>query len=58
MWGDIATSFLLAFIISFVVTPYTIRLAKKREQLIIQTIEELIKCQLQDLEELQLLQDL
>ena len=30
MWGDIATSFLLAFIISFVVTPYTIRLAKKK----------------------------
>ena len=30
MWGDIATSFLLAFIVSFVVTPYTIRLAKKK----------------------------
>ena len=30
MWGDIATSFLLAFIVSFVVTPYTIKLAKKK----------------------------
>ena len=30
MWGDIATSFLLAFIVSFVVTPYTMKLAKKK----------------------------
>lgn len=29
MWGDIAIAFVLAFIISFVVTPYTIKLAKK-----------------------------
>lgn len=29
MWGDIAIAFLLAFITSFVITPYTIRLAKK-----------------------------
>lgn len=29
MWGDIAISFMLAFIIAFVVTPYTIKLAKK-----------------------------
>ena len=29
MWGDIAIAFLLAFITSFVVTPYTIRLTKK-----------------------------
>ena len=29
MWGDIAIAFILAFIIAFVVTPYTIRLAKK-----------------------------
>lgn len=29
MWGDIAIAFLLAFITAFVVTPYTIRLAKK-----------------------------
>lgn len=29
MWGDIAIAFLLAFIMAFVVTPYTIRLAKK-----------------------------
>ena len=29
MWGDIAIAFVLAFIIAFVVTPYTIRLAKK-----------------------------
>lgn len=29
MWGDIAIAFVLAFIISFVITPYTIRLAKK-----------------------------
>ena len=29
MWGDIAIAFLLAFITSFVVTPYTIKLAKK-----------------------------
>ena len=34
MWGDIATSFLLAFIVSFVVTPYTIKLAKKKGILI------------------------
>ena len=29
MWGDIAIAFVLAFIIAFVVTPYTIKLAKK-----------------------------
>lgn len=29
MWGDIAIAFLLAFITAFVLTPYTIRVAKK-----------------------------
>ena len=29
MWGDIAIAFLLAFLTSFVITPYTIKLAKK-----------------------------
>ena len=29
MWGDIAIAFVLAFIIAFGVTPYTIRLAKR-----------------------------
>lgn len=29
MWGDIAIAFLLAFITAYVVTPYSIRLAKK-----------------------------
>jgi|GEM_PF-1649947 len=29
MWGDIAIAFLLAFITAYVVTPYTMRLAKK-----------------------------
>lgn len=29
MWGDIAIAFLLAFITAFVVTPYTIKMAKK-----------------------------
>ena len=29
MWGDITIAFLLAFITTFVITPYTIRLAKK-----------------------------
>lgn len=29
MWGDIAIAFLLAFITSYVITPYTIRFAKK-----------------------------
>ncbi len=29
MWGDIAIAFLLAFITSFVITPYTIKLARK-----------------------------
>ena len=29
MWGDIAIAFLLAFITAFVITPYTIRLARK-----------------------------
>lgn len=29
MWGDIAIAFLLAFITSFVITPYTIKFAKK-----------------------------
>jgi len=29
MWGDIAIAFLLAFITSFVLTPYTIKMAKK-----------------------------
>ena len=29
MWGDIAIAFLLAFIISFMATPYTIKIAEK-----------------------------
>ena len=29
MWGDIAIAFVLAFVVSFVATPYTIRFAKK-----------------------------
>lgn len=29
MWGDIAIAFLLAFVTAFVITPYTIRLARK-----------------------------
>ena len=29
MWGDIATSFLLAFIVTFMATPYTIKIAHK-----------------------------
>lgn len=29
MWGDIAIAFMLAFITAFVITPYTIRLARK-----------------------------
>ncbi len=29
MWGDIAIAFLLAFITAFVITPYTIKLARK-----------------------------
>lgn len=29
MWGDIAIAFLLAFVTSFVITPYTIKFAKK-----------------------------
>lgn len=29
MWGDIAIAFLLACITSFVITPYTIKLARK-----------------------------
>lgn len=29
MWGNIAIAFLLAFITAYVITPYTIRLAKK-----------------------------
>lgn len=29
MWGDIAIAFILAFVVTFVTTPYTIKLAKK-----------------------------
>ena len=29
MWGDIAIAFLLAFLTAFVITPHTMRLAKK-----------------------------
>ena len=29
MWGDIAITFLLAFITTYVFTPYSIRLARK-----------------------------
>lgn len=29
MWGNIAIAFLLAFIVSFVATPYTIKIANK-----------------------------
>lgn len=29
MWGDIVIAFLLAFITAFIITPHTMRLAKK-----------------------------
>ena len=29
MWGDIAIAFLLAFIVTFMATPYTIKIARK-----------------------------
>ena len=29
MWGNIAISFLLAFIVSFMATPYSIKIAEK-----------------------------
>ena len=29
MWGNIAIAFLLAFIVSFMATPYTIKIAEK-----------------------------
>ena len=29
MWGDIAVAFLLAFITAYVITPHTIRFARK-----------------------------
>ena len=29
MWGDIAIAFLLAFIVSFMATPYTMKVAEK-----------------------------
>ena len=29
MWGDIAIAFILAFVVAFVATPYTIKVAKK-----------------------------
>ena len=29
MWGDIAIAFILAFVVAFVATPYTIKIAKK-----------------------------
>ena len=29
MWGNIAIAFILAFVVTFVTTPYTIKLAKK-----------------------------
>lgn len=29
MWGNIAIAFLLAFIVAFMATPYTIKIAKK-----------------------------
>ncbi len=29
MWGDIAIAFLLAFIVAFMATPYTIKIAQK-----------------------------
>ena len=31
MWGDVAIAFLLAFIVAFMATPYTIKIAKKVE---------------------------
>ena len=29
MWGDVAIAFLLAFIVAFMATPYTIKIAQK-----------------------------
>ncbi len=51
MWGDIAIAFLLAFITAFVITPYTIRLAKKVGAVDIPMRKELIKNPCQDLED-------
>ena len=33
MWGDIAIAFLLAFITAFVITPYTMRIAKNERRI-------------------------
>ena len=29
MWGNIAIAFILAFVVTFVTTPYTMKIAKK-----------------------------
>ena len=29
MWGDIAIAFILAFVVAFVATPYTMKIAKR-----------------------------
>ena len=29
MWGDVAIAFLLAFIVTFMATPYTIKIARE-----------------------------
>ena len=46
MWGDIAIAFAIAFLTTFMATPYTINLQKKLEQLIhLKMIDVLIKLQ-------------
>ena len=48
MWGDIAIAFLLAFITAFVLTPYTMRLAKKVGAIDVPNDRRVIKSQCQD----------
>lgn len=54
MWGNIAIAFLLAFIVAFMTTPYTIKVARKIGAVDIpKTKEECIKKQCPNLEDQQ-----
>ena len=53
MWGDIAIAFTIAFLATFMTTPYTIRFAKKigadysryADDIVISGTKEVVKCQ-------------
>ena len=49
MWGDVAIAFLLAFIVTFMATPYTIKIAHKVGAVDCETLDDTTILQIKDI---------